>query len=145
MFFFDAISRVSVWTIPEELSNHPNVEKIMEEASGSKREQQRLLVTSFFTDVLVSNCYPTGRVGELKSEPAAKRPKMEDDSDEEGGEMAASDLGDAPVIEMKQHLTDAVESEKKVAQIRAGKSLEERQSLFKEMLLERGVRREWHS
>ena len=46
----------------------------------------------------------------------------------------------APVIEVRQRVTDTVEVEKKAAQIRAGKTLEERQRQFKEMLLEREVR-----
>lgn len=82
----------------------------------------------------------------MKSEPSAKRAKFEGGSDEEGGEgeMEGEEEGGgmvgAPVIEVREHLTEVAESEKKTAQLRAGKTPEERQRQFKEMLLERGVR-----
>ncbi len=38
MFFFDAISRVSVWSIPEELAGNPLVHKIVDEPPWSKSE-----------------------------------------------------------------------------------------------------------
>ncbi len=85
---------------------------------------------------------------ELK-EPAAKRPRLEDDdnSDTEGGDniklsMEQEDvsLGPPGVVEAVQVLTESAQTEKKASQIRAGKTPEDRQRLFKEMLLERGVR-----
>ncbi len=87
-------------------------------------------------------------MGELK-EPAAKRPRLEDDdnSDTEGGDnielsMEQGDVSlDPPgVVEAGQVLTESAQTEKKASQIRAGKTPEDRQRLFKEMLLERGVR-----
>lgn len=81
-------------------------------------------------------------------EPAAKRPRRDSDSEGEGeGEtrsMESSDLQDrvsgAPMVEVHSQLTEVADVEKKAVQLRAGKSLEERQRQFKEMLLERGVR-----
>lgn len=89
------------------------------------------------------------RSGEMKVEPAAKRPRRDSDSEGEGeGEMRSmeesSDLQDrvsgAPMVEVHSQLTEVADAEKKAVQLRAGKSLEERQRQFKEMLLERGVR-----
>ena len=84
----------------------------------------------------------------MKVEPAAKRPRRDSDSEGEGeGEtrsMESSDLQDrvsgAPMVEVHSQLTEVADVEKKAVQLRAGKSLEERQRQFKEMLLERGVR-----
>ena len=39
-FFFDATSRVSVWTIPQELADNPQVEKVLDEAPGKKSESR---------------------------------------------------------------------------------------------------------
>ncbi len=87
-------------------------------------------------------------MGELK-EPAVIRPRLEDDdnSDTEGGdniklsmEQGDVSLGPPGVVETGQVLTESAETEKKASQIRAGKTPEDRQRLFKEMLLERGVR-----
>ena len=88
------------------------------------------------------------RTGDMKTEPAAKRPRRDSDSEGEGeGEtrsMESSDLQDrvsgAPMVEVHSQLTEVADAEKKAVQLRAGKSLEERQRQFKEMLLERGVR-----
>lgn len=84
----------------------------------------------------------------MKVEPAAKRARRDSDSEGEGeGEtrsMESSDLQDrvsgAPMVEVHSQLTEVADVEKKAVQLRAGKSLEERQRQFKEMLLERGVR-----
>lgn len=59
-----------------------------------------------------------------------------------GGGLDA--VPEAPVVELKPHLSEAAETERKSAMIRAGKTPEERQAEFKEMLLERGVRK-WPS
>ena len=37
-FFFDATSRVSVWTIPQELVENPHVAKILDEPPGKRSE-----------------------------------------------------------------------------------------------------------
>ena len=89
------------------------------------------------------------RVGEVQVEPVAKRPRQDSDSEGEGEVEARpvepSVLQDvvsgAPVVEVHAHLAEATDTEKKAVQLRAGKSLEERQRQFKEMLLERGVSR----
>ena len=80
------------------------------------------------------------------SESLAKRPRLDEDEgreDEElqlvGEEGEGLDV-DVPVLEVAQRLTDVAESERKLAMMKAGKSLEARQQEFKEMLLERGVR-----
>ena len=40
LFFFDAISRVSVWSLPQELADNAQVEELMDEASGGKRSER---------------------------------------------------------------------------------------------------------
>ena len=37
-FFFDATSRVSVWTVPQELVDNPQVAKVLDEPPGKKSE-----------------------------------------------------------------------------------------------------------
>jgi transcription elongation regulator 1 len=112
-FFFDVTSRVSLWIMPEELKDNPLVEKIIDDG-------------------------PDGEA------PSAKRVKVEgeggeEDEDEmEGGELDISVGGEA-VVTMTMVQAEAVDAEKKAAMIRSGKTLEERQEEFKEMLLERGV------
>lgn len=86
------------------------------------------------------------RVGELR-EPVAKKARLDNDEnseEEEGDTMELSSergdgLGVPMVVEAGQQLTDTAQADKKASQIRAGKTPEERQRLFKEMLLERGV------
>lgn len=120
-FFFDATSRVSVWTVPQELVDNPQVAKVLDEPPGKKK-----------------------RVGELASESLAKRPRMDEDEGREEELLLAGEEGegfgvDVPVLEVAQRLSDVAESERKLAMMKAGKSLETRQQEFKEMLLERGV------
>ena len=79
------------------------------------------------------------------SESSAKRPRLDEDEgrEEEGQQMGEEGEGlsvDVPVLEVTQRLPDEAESERKLAMMKAGKSLETRQREFKEMLLERGVR-----
>jgi transcription elongation regulator 1 len=112
-FFFDVTSRVSLWMMPEELKDNPLVEKIIDDG-------------------------PDGEA------PSAKRVKVEgeggeeDEEEMEGGELDIS-VGGEDVATMKMVQTEAVDAEKKAAMIRSGKTLEERQEEFKEMLLERAV------
>ena len=80
-------------------------------------------------------------------ESVAKRPRQDSDSEGEGeGEPKPVEplqdvVSGAPMVEVHAHLMEATDTEKKAVQLRAGKSLEERQRQFKEMLLERGVSR----
>ena len=80
----------------------------------------------------------------MSSAPSAKRVKVEGEGGEEeedemeGGELDISVGGEA-VETMTMVQAEAVDAEKKAAMIRSGKTLEERQEEFKEMLLERGV------
>ena len=92
--------------------------------------------------------------GKLKTgDPSAKRRKLdpegnaeeeeeeEEEEMEEGGglfEIPAQPQGTS--VPVKPPLTEAMETEKKMAMMRSGKTVEERQEEFKEMLLERGVR-----
>ena len=83
------------------------------------------------------------------SAPSAKRVKVEgeggeeDEEEMEGGELDIS-VGGEDVATMKMVQTEAVDAEKKAAMIRSGKTLEERQEEFKEMLLERAVSKTSH-
>ena len=70
---------------------------------------------------------------------------MDEDEGREEELLLAGEEGegfgvDVPVLEVAQRLSDVAESERKLAMMKAGKSLETRQQEFKEMLLERGVR-----
>ena len=76
--------------------------------------------------------------------PSPKRVKLEDgagDEDEEEIEGGGLDIavGGEAVATMKMVAAETVDAEKTAAMIRSGKTLEERQEEFKEMLLERGV------
>lgn len=80
----------------------------------------------------------------MEPESDAKRFKGDEDNDsdmEEDGDFETKDkFGIQDGIEPDtKGQSDAVETEKKAAVVRAGKSLEERQKEFQEMLLERGV------
>ena len=99
-------------------------------------------------DLWIHFCFSSSseRVGELKTgEPSSKRARLDEDEGEGEEEMEVGGGGldtvpEAPVMELKPHLSEAAETERKSAMIRAGKTPEERQVEFKEMLLERGVR-----
>ena len=89
--------------------------------------------------------------GKLKTNaPSAKRQKLDTEGEEEEGEEEMEEGGgglleiptqaQATSVPAKPPMTEAMEAEKKMAMARSGKTVEERQEEFKEMLLERGVR-----
>lgn len=96
---------------------------------------------------------PSERVGEVKPLPDSKRLRLdsnensdseennEDQMDQQEQQLPPTIVsqGGAPVVAKDMRLSDANEREQKAALAKAGKSLEERQRNFKEMLLERGV------
>ena len=99
----------------------------------------------FFFSLYILCVYflPAGKKGDA---PSAKRVKLEEgggeedeEEMEEGGGGLDISVGGQAVATMKMVPVEAVDAEKKAAMIRSGKSLEERQEEFKEMLLERGV------
>lgn len=67
-----------------------------------------------------------------------------EDEDEEDMEAGPGGLdiptGAQMMVQVKPAQTEVMETEKKAAMMRSGKTVEERQEEFKEMLLERGVR-----
>ena len=83
------------------------------------------------------------RVGEMKPAIEAKRFKHDDEDDdeddvdiEEKQQMLMGLNEEAPAVSSEAAM---LMDEEKIAQIKASKSVEERQREFKEMLLERGV------
>ena len=85
-----------------------------------------------------------------KPDPPAKRMKLSNEGgeggegeDDEEEEMEAGGLdiptGGQMMVQVKPAQTEVMETEKKAAMMRSGKTVEERQEEFKEMLLERGV------
>ena len=112
MFYFNAVKRVSMWTMPEELEDNPQVAKVIDEPPWGKKE-----------------------TGGEESDPPLKKPRLDDNSDEEQG----MDGMNATSLERLPGQEEAAEMELKAAKLRAGKSLEQRQEEFKQMLLERGV------
>lgn len=80
-------------------------------------------------------------------EPAAKRMKLDEEGDGRGDEEEEEEMEEGggleipvgPQVMVPVKPQESVEAEKKVAMIRSGKTLEERQEEFKDMLLERGV------
>lgn len=90
-------------------------------------------------------CQFIERVGELKPTSEAKRFKLaeeddddEDDMDTEDKEQTLVGLDEGSVAAKSEAFT--LIDEEKVAELKANKSLSERQGEFKDMLLERGVR-----
>eukprot|EP00731_Ephydatia_muelleri_P020676 Em0013g403a len=112
MFYFNAVKRLSMWSMPEELEDNPQVTKVIDEPPWGKKE-----------------------TGDGESIPPLKKPRLDDNSDEEQG----MDGMNATSLERLPGQEEAAEMELKAAKLRAGKSLEQRQEEFKQMLLERGV------
>ena len=87
----------------------------------------------------------TERVGELKPASVAKRFKVADEEDDDEDDLETEDkeqtlMGlDEGSVAAKPKATTLIDEEK-VAELKANKSLSERQREFKDMLLERGVR-----
>lgn len=109
-FFFNVKTRSSVWSLPEELEDSPHVAKILDNPPWAKK-----------------------RVGEVKPSSEAKRLRLDptqDDSEEE------DNVSSSPIA---KETTLSREEEQKLAVEKSGKSLEDRQKDFKEMLLEREV------
>lgn len=70
--------------------------------------------------------------------------KLDEEGDGRGDEEEEEEMEEGGGLEIPQVMVpvkpqESVEAEKKVAMIRSGKTLEERQEEFKDMLLERGV------
>lgn len=114
-----------------------------------------IMCTSQFSSLCKVAVFLAGHVhvhvGMLKSnDPPAKRMKLEEEGggdsrkeDEEEEEMEEGGGLEIPAgaqVTVKPLQTEAMETEKKAAMMRSGKTVEERQEEFKEMLLERGVR-----
>lgn len=72
----------------------------------------------------------------LDEEGDGRGDEEEEEEMEEGGGLEIP-VGPQVMVPVKSQ--ESVEAEKKVAMIRSGKTLEERQEEFKDMLLERGV------
>ena len=89
-------------------------------------------------------CSCTERVGELKLTSEAKRFKLaeedddEDDMDTDDKEQTLVGLDEGSIAAKPEAFM--LIDEEKVAELKANKSLSERQGEFKDMLLERGVR-----
>ena len=107
---------------------------------------------NFERSVVINNrniyCILTERVGAIQPTSDAKRFKGEDETESDMEEEVDTEQkqvglqqenqdGIEPVTSKAQ--SDTADIEKKAAAVRAGKSLEERQKEFHEMLLERGV------
>ena len=81
--------------------------------------------------------FPLERAGSARDGPETKRARLSDsensdDDEEEGVEMEG-------VAVVSGDSTSGQTAEQKAAEARANKPLEERQKIFKDMLLERGV------
>ena len=148
-FFFDVTSRVSLWMIPEELKDNPQVEKIIEGGPEGQGGAQYNIPTHTGSFVLcLSVLAPPGTKGDA---PSAKRVKLSEEGEgeeeemEEGGGGLDISVGGQAVATVSTVPTEAVDAEKTATMMRLGKTFEERQEEFKEMLLERGVRETGHS
>ncbi|XP_064382447.1 transcription elongation regulator 1-like isoform X2 [Halichondria panicea] len=113
-FFFNVTSRTSVWSLPKDLEGNPHVSKIMDNPPWARK-----------------------RVGEVKPSSETKRLRLgslPDDSEEEDNDASPAAVANETEPGLLSH-----EEEQKQAVAKSGKSLEERQKDFKEMLLEREV------
>lgn len=117
VFFFNPISKVSVWEVPKELSSVANLGKLME-PPGGKTESDDSDMGDEQEEINSGGIEGMGEEGGDEDEPASKKAKTEDDSDTKVDTMSAED---------------------RAANLRATLSVEERQKLFQEMLRERNV------
>ncbi|XP_062522945.1 transcription elongation regulator 1-like [Corticium candelabrum] len=114
VFFFNPVSKVSVWEIPKELSGVANLEKLMEMPEG-KGESDESDKGEQLEEEDKEEEEKKGEDGE-EGEPAAKKLKTDEDAE--------------PAV---------LSAEQRAANLRATLSLDERQQRFHEMLTERNV------